>query len=336
MDRKVATIQDVARAAGVSTATVSRTLSKPSVVSAGTRKSVLKAVADTGYRINATASNLRRQRTGSVIALVPNLANPFFSQILAGLSSVLTEAGFGLLVADTQSGTDPDERLTHYLISGMADGLILFDGTLSHEVLDLAGRPPVLMACEWMQGTLPSITADNCAGAALAVDHLVGFGHRDIGHIAGPVGNVLSIARQEAFVESLTKHGLAAQEGWIFEGDFSMDSGAAAARRWIEMTDRPSALFCASDEMAVGFLGEVQRLGMKVPDDVSVVGFDNIEVVQHITPALTTIRQPRTKIGERAAELLLDMISASSLEGPSEVIEIEFISRASVAAPRKG
>lgn len=333
MDKKIATIQDVARAAGVSIATVSRTLSKPSVVSKATQTSVLQAVADTGYRINTTASNLRRQRTGSIIALVPNLANPFFSQILAGLSSVLTQVGFGLLIADTQSGTDPDERLAHYLASGMADGLILFDGTLSRKVLDQPRRLPVIMACEWMPGSLPSITADNRAGAELAVNHLVEYGHHDIGYIAGPVGNVLNIARQDAFVESLTKHSLSVQPDWIYEGDFSMDAGAAAARRWMAMTNRPTALFCASDEMAVGFIGEVQNLGAKVPDDVSVVGFDNIEVGQHITPALTTIRQPRKRIGERAAHLLLDMISASSTNGPSEVVDIEFISRASVARP---
>ena len=135
MDRKTATIQDVARIAGVSTATVSRTLSKPSVVAKSTREAVLDAVAETGYRVNATASNLRRQRTGTVIVLLPNLANPFFSQILAGLASVLTPAQLGMLIADTQSGPDPEERLRHYLTSGQADGLILLDGTLSPEAL---------------------------------------------------------------------------------------------------------------------------------------------------------------------------------------------------------
>ncbi|WP_146585575.1 LacI family DNA-binding transcriptional regulator [Puniceibacterium confluentis] len=334
MDRKTATIQDVARVAGVSTATVSRTLSKPSVVAESTREAVLSAVAETGYRINSTASNLRRQRTGSVIALIPNLANPFFSQILAGMSSVLAPAQLGLLVADTQTGTDPEARLADFLQSGQADGLVLFDGTMSPGALDLPGRPPVLMACEWMGGDLPSIRVDNARGAEMAVAHLADVGHRAIGHVTGPPGNVLTETRLSGFQRGLTRHGLQARADWVFGGDFSMDSGAAAARRWLALDDRPTALFCASDEMAIGFMGAVQHAGIRVPEDLSIVGFDNIDVVAHLTPALTTIRQPRTVIGVRAAELLVDMIDAGSLTGPSEVVEVEFIPRKSVAPPR--
>jgi len=331
MEKKIATIQDVAAEAGVSTATVSRTLSKPSVVAKATREAVLAAVERTGYRVNATASNLRRQRTGSVIALVPNLSNPFFSQILSGVSSVLREAGYGLLVADTQAGPDAEGRLSSYLQSGMADGIILLDGTLSAEPLNLPSRPPVILACEWMEGDLPSVRTDNARGARLAVQHLVEMGHRHIGHITGPQGNVLSETRLAGFHAALAEHGLSAREDWIFDGDFSLDSGAAAAQTWLQLADRPSALFCASDEMAIGFMGAVQHQGIAVPKDVSVVGFDNIEVVGHLSPPLTTIRQRRTQIGERAARMLLDMIDAGSLNGPSDVIEVELIERGSVA-----
>lgn len=333
MDRRTATIQDVARVAGVSTATVSRTLSKPNVVAAPTREAVLNAVAETGYRINATASNLRRQRTGSVIVLLPNLANPFFSQILAGLASVLTPAQYGMLIADTQSGPDPDERLLHYLTSGQADGLVLLDGALSPQVLATPGRPPVVMACEWMGRDLPSVRIENERGAALAVGHVARLGHRRVGHVTGPRGNVLAEARLEGFRDALSAVGLPLRDDWVLEGDFSMDSGAAAGRAWLAMADRPTALFFSSDEMAAGFMGAVQRAGVEVPRDVSLVGFDNIEIAQHLSPALTTIRQPRTRIGVRAAELLLDMIDTGQLTGPSDVIEVEFIARGSVAAP---
>lgn len=333
MDRKIATIQDVAQAAGVSTATVSRTLSKPSVVAKATREAVLNAVAATGYRVNATASNLRRQRTGTVIVLLPNLANPFFSQILAGLASVLTPAQFGMLIADTQSGPDPEERLRHYLTSGQADGLILLDGTLSPDALSVAGRPPVVLACEWMGRDLPSVRIENGKGAALAVGHLAQLGHRKIGHVTGPRGNVLTETRLDGFRSALSGLGLPCLDDWIIEGDFSMDSGAAAGRHWLGMADRPTGIFLSSDEMAIGFLGEVQRAGIRVPEDVSIVGFDNIEIAQHLSPGLTTIRQPRTQIGVRAAELLLTLIESGSLVGQSEVIEVEFIRRGSAARP---
>ncbi|ETX30579.1 LacI family DNA-binding transcriptional regulator [Roseivivax isoporae] len=333
MDRKVATIQDVARIAGVSTATVSRTLSKPSVVARSTREAVLDAIETTGYRINATASNLRRQRTGTVIVLLPDIANPFFSQILAGLASVLTPAQYGMLIADTQSGPDPDEQLAHYLTSGQADGVILLDGTLSPRALDIPGRPPVVMACEWMDTTTPSVRVENARGAALAVGHLARLGHRHIGHVTGPTGNVLSETRLEGFRDALSALGLPLRDEWVIEGDFSMDSGAAAARAWLALDSRPTGLFLSSDQMAVGFMGELQRRGLTVPSDVSVVGFDNIEIARHLSPGLTTVRQPRTRIGVRAAEMLLSLIDTGLLEGPTEMIEVEFMARESSAAP---
>lgn len=333
MDRKIATIQDVAKVAGVSTATVSRTLSKPDVVAKATREAVLNAVAETGYRVNATASNLRRQRTGSVIVLLPNLANPFFSQILAGLASVLTPNAYGMLIADTQSGPDPDSRLADYLASGQADGLILLDGTLSPEVLEVPGRPPIVLACEWMGQKVPSVTVDNAKGADLAVRHLYDLGHRNIGHVTGPQGNVLTESRLFGFRAGLSDLALECRDDWILEGDFSMDSGAAAARAWRALPDRPSAVFLSSDEMAVGFLGELQRAGVRVPQDVSIVGFDNIEIAAHLSPGLTTIRQPRTLIGERAAEVLLRLIESGQSEGYSEVIDVELVERGSSGAP---
>lgn len=333
MDRKPATIQDVAREAGVSTATVSRTLSKPSVVAKPTRQAVLRAVQATGYQVNPLARNLRQGRTGSVIALAPNLANPFFSQILAGMSEVLSARSYGLLIADTQMGPDPDERLRRYLAAGVADGLILFDGALSPAALDVPGRPPVVAACEWLKVDLPSIRVDNAHGAELAVAHLAGLGHRRIGHVTGPRKNVLARTRLGGWRDAMARRGLEAPDAWIFEGDFSMDSGAAAARRWLAAPDRPTALFFASDEMAVGFLGEVRRAGIRAPRDVSMVGFDNIEVAAHLDPPLTTIRQPRTLIGQRAAELLLDLIAGGDGGSVDGLVEVDLILRESTAPP---
>ena len=333
MNGRPVTIQDVAREAGVSTATVSRTLSKPSVVAKPTRQAVMRAVQKTGYQVNHLARNLRRQRTGSVIALAPNLANPFFSQILAGMSAVLSARNYGLLIADTQMGPDPDERLRRYLASGMADGLVLFDGGLSPAALDVPGRPPVVAACEWLATDLPSIRVDNAHGAELAVAHLAGLGHRRIGHVTGPRSNVLARTRKQGWREAMARRGLEARDAWVFEGDFSMDSGALAAERWAAASDRPTALFFASDEMAVGFLGALRRNGAQAPRDVSVVGFDNIEVCAHLSPALTTIRQPRTLIGERAAGLLLDLIGGGGGEGFAGLVEVELVVRDSTAPP---
>ena len=335
MRQGAVTIQDIARMVGVSTATVSRALSHPERVSESTRELVLEAVRVTGYRINNTARNLRRKRTGSILALVPNLANPFFSQILSGLASVLTPLGYGLLIADTHTDPDPASRLGCYLDGRLADGLVIFDGSLMNKELMDRPRPPVVLACEWDGSALPSVTVDNAAGAAMAVHHLIDAGHRAIGHISGPDGNVLTESRLSGAREALAQRGLELPDEWIFRGDFSLASGARAGAEWLRLASRPTAVFCASDELACGFIGALQHAGTEVPRDVSVVGFDDIEVVEHLTPALTSIRQPRRLIGERAAELLIKMIEADTLVGPSVIIPVELIPRQSVAAPRR-
>ncbi len=329
--RKPTTIQDVARIAGVSTATVSRTLSTPGIVAETTRSIVMDAVRATGFRRNSLAANLRRQRTGSVIALVPNLANPFFSQILAGIASVLAASGYGLLVADTRTGPDADSGLSHYLGSSTVDGLILLDGALSSFALELPHRRPIVAACEWFEGPIPSVRIENGRGAEMAVRHLAALGHRRIGHVTGPPGNVLTSARLEGFRSALSEVGLEQRPEWVFQGDFTLRSGEAAARSWLGLPDRPSGIFCASDEMALGFMGAVQHAGLSVPGDLSLVGFDNIEATPHLTPALTTIHQPRMLIGERAATLLLGMINRREIVGPSEIIPVELIVRSSTA-----
>ncbi len=328
--QKTATIQDVARIAGVSTATVSRALSIPEQVAESTRERVAAAVRQTGYQVNQAARNLRRRRTGSILALVPNLANPFFSQILSGLAEVVAAEGYGLLIADTQTDPVPAARLAGYLDNRVADGMVLFDGRLADA--DLARRPrvPVILACEWGDPELPSVRVDNAKGAAIAVRHLIDNGHRLIGHITGPRGNVLTESRLAGTRSALADRGLGLRDDWIFEGDFSMDSGAAAAQAWMALAERPTGVFCASDEMACGFIGALQHAGHSVPDAVSVIGFDDIEVCGHLTPALTTVHQPRRLIGERAAHLLTAMIGSESLICDSEEIGVDLIRRDSV------
>ncbi len=335
MNRHTPRIRDVARVAGVSTATVSRALSKPEVVSAATLEAVRAAVQATGYTINQSARNLRQRRTMGVVALVPNLANPFFSRIMAGVSAVLAPAGYNLLVVDTQ-GPGVERHIARTLDRSRADGLLVFDGTLpADDLLPDRLSPPVVMVCEWIEGlATPTIRVDNAAGARLAMAHLAGLGHRQIGHLLGPEGNVLAQARAQGARAALAERGLPVREDWFFPGDFSLESGRRGACEWIAQPDRPTAVFCASDEIACGFIGEVQRRGLRVPKDVSVVGFDNIELVAHITPALTTICQPRRAIGEAAAKVIIALMERDAAPGGHKVLPLELIERDSTSSPR--
>lgn len=307
-----ARLSDVAQRAGVSASTVSRVLSNPSVVAEATRNAVLRAVAETGYRMNHAARNLRKQRTGCVVALLPNLGNPFFAKILDGMGRELAAEGYDLLVADTLEDSGRHRRLDRFLDPSRADGIILLDGLVPFG--DLAGRadlPPVVTACEWIEdAALPRVMLDNRAGGRLAVAHLRDLGHDHIGLIGGPPGNVLHKARLRGAQEAA-----GAARITRFPGDFTMQSGQRSALAWQALPpgQRPTGIFAFSDEMACAFMSCLQRMGQQVPRDVSIVGFDDIELVSHLAPALTTIRQPKREIGRKAAQIVLDLIAGRQI-----------------------
>jgi len=317
-------VRDIARIANVSTATVSRALSRPDLVSERTREAVLKAVAETGYTINIAARNLRRQRTGSVLALVPNLANPFFSSIIGGINSVLRGRGLTLLVADTQGSTV--EVLTALANRSRADGLIVLDGGIPASVLSHGACPPVVQACEWVDGlAAPRVVADNRGGAAMAIRHLRERGHHRIAELAGPSLNMLTRERT-AGVRSEVE----VRPEWRLSGDFTIASGQQAGRDILAMRDRPDAIFCHNDEMACGLMGELQRGGMRVPDDIAVMGFDDIGLSEHVTPGLTTIRQQRSDLGTAAARMLLDLMDGH-MRTDETVMPVQVVPRGSTA-----
>lgn len=330
MDKRVVKIRDVAQLAGVSTATVSRALARPDLVSDTTRAAVEAAIAATGYTINHAARNLRQRRTAGVVALVPNLSNPFFAQILSGIADVLAPAGYNLLVADTRGPNGA--RVLDYADPSRADGLIVLDAAVPR---DAFGRGiPAVLACEWIDGiAAPRVQIDNELGASLAIEHLADLGHRLIAHVTGPRGNVLTESRLAGIERTRAARGL--PEITLIGGDFSIGSGRAAASVWADMplTERPTAVFCSSDEMAAGFIGAVQHRGIAVPRDVSVIGFDDIELVAHMTPALTTIRQPRVEIGQQAARRLLGQLDGTAEEG-DVVLPVELILRESTGIAR--
>ncbi len=326
------TISDIARLAGVSTATVSRALAHPDRVQIATRERVMAAVQQTGYTVNSVARNLRTQRTNAILVLTPNLANPFFSLILSAITKVAATNGFGVLIADTAPQGDRDAEVMRLSGDGRADGIILLDSAQDPLSITRTGLPMVL-ACEWIEGsTLPKVAIDNIAGAKLAVEHLASLGHTKIAHVTGPAGNVLSKTRAQGWAEALRTLGLT--PGHCYTGDFTMKSGVEAAKTWIDtpQAQRPTAVFCASDECALGFIGEIHRASLRVPTDVSVVGFDDIEIAGHFIPALTTIHQPRQRLGARAAEMVIRMIRGQSPDpGDATPLPVNLVKRDSTA-----
>ncbi|MGP6089945.1 LacI family DNA-binding transcriptional regulator [Antarctobacter jejuensis] len=342
MIRKAAKIQDVARAAGVSTATVSRALSNPDLLTEATRKAVHEAIRTTGYRANRSARNLRKQSAGAVLVLVPNLGNPFFSQILAGISAGFAKSDYSVLIAETASGPQRDRQLADYFGGGRVDGMISLDGSLESTTLEVIANAGVadrvVFACEWVAGaSFPSVRSDNEKGAHLAVQHLYDLGHRDIAHVTGPKGNVLTRARRLGMLAERARLGLTVRDEWIIRGDFSLESGLAAAKEIVAMKQRPTAVFCASDMVAFGLISGLTEAGVSVPGDISVVGFDDIEMSAFYVPTLTTIRQDRRSLGLKSAQLLLDQLDNPATPVPAasaEMTDVELVTRNS-SAPRK-
>lgn len=342
MSHRSATIQDVARVARVSTATVSRALSNPDLVADGTREAVFEAVQQTGYRVNQAARNLRMRRAAAVLILVPNLGKPFYSKILAGVSEGFASTDYAVLIADTESRPLQDGELAGYFIDGRIDGVISLDGGVSPQALEQCQRQGLgerlVFLCEWVEGAdFPVVCVDNAEGARLAIRHLHALGHRAIAHVTGPEGNVLTVARREGMVSERARLDLPVQEDWIIRGDFSVESGHAAARKILAMSDRPTAVFCAADTVAFGLISGLQAGGLSVPADISVVGFDDIDMSQYYIPALTTIRQDRHRLGIRAAEHLLERLRnpvASQGSTVTDVIGVQLVVRDSTAPPR--
>ncbi len=315
----------------MSVATVSRVMSNPAIVAEATRRAVEDAIAETGYTLNVTARNLRQQQVGAVLALVPKLANPFFSVILSGIADVLRGKGLNLLVLDTTAtGGTAQQAIGTYLTRSHSDGVIVLDGGLDPALFRHANCPPVVQACEWIEDLpAPRVLANNAEGGRLAIAHLAGLGHQNILHLTGPLKNSLTTSRRAGVLIGLADAGLSAgAEDRVIPGDFSLQSGHAAAEQILSMATRPSAVFCDNDEMAIGLLNGLVRGGLNVPQDMSIVGFDNIEMSAYALPPLTTIRQYRAMLGRQAANSLLALIDGQSCPD-EQMLPVELLIRES-------
>lgn len=334
MTSKTATIEDVAKLAGVSIATVSRALHKPTMVSDTTRQKVHAAVEETGYTQNAMARNLRLKQTRMIVVLVPDIGNPFFSETLSGIESVAAEHGYNILIGNTNNDPERERTFASYVRGNQADGLLLLNGRMpfnppasgSH-ARDL---PPMVAVCERIPGTdLPTVRIDNADGAYKATRHLIDLGHKRIAHIKGPEESILTADRLQGFRAAHSEAGLSVDESLLIEGDFSIDSGRNAVRRLIEKGRPPTGIICANDEMAMGAIQALKSEGYKVPIDISVVGFDDIQFAAITDPALTTVHQPRRQLGEAAMQTMIKRLETSEVPSEPIVLEANLVVRAS-------
>lgn len=332
----MATIYDIAKHVGVSAGTVSRALSRPEKVLPATRKRIEQAAAALGYVPNTVARTLKTQRSSKILVTVPDIANPFFAQILQGAEEAAQAADYAVLLGDTQHQPDREERYAQMLPRNEADGLIVLGHrlppTAQEIVRQLGANAPVVNGSEFDPALgIPSVHIDNAAAARTAMDHLYGLGHERIAVIGGPPDNPLHQQRLEGARIAARARGRLRQLT-IVPGDFSVESGYAAAKRLLGQAAAPTAAFCFSDQMALGMLAACRDLGIRVPEDFSIVGFDDLASSRYLNPPLTTISQPMREIGARAVKLLLAIIEGVDVPH-QQTLEFSLMLRGSTAGP---
>ena len=332
----MATIYDIAKHVGVSAGTVSRALSRPEKVLPATRKRIEQAAAALGYVPNTVARTLKTQRSSKILVTVPDIANPFFAQILQGAEEAAQAADYAVLLGDTQHQPDREERYAQMLPRNEADGLIVLGHrlppTAQEIVRQLGANAPVVNGSEFDPALgIPSVHIDNAAAARTAMEHLYGLGHERIAVIGGPPDNPLHQQRLEGARIAARARGRLRQLT-IVPGDFSVESGYAAAKRLLGQAAAPTAAFCFSDQMALGMLAACRDLGIRVPEDFSIVGFDDLASSRYLNPPLTTISQPMREIGMRAVKLLLAIIEGVDVPH-QQTLDFILMLRGSTAAP---
>jgi LacI family repressor for deo operon, udp, cdd, tsx, nupC, and nupG len=313
-------------------------LSRPDVVSPETRRRVLQAVKVLAYAPNSAAKHLRTLRSGKLLVTVPDISNPFFSLVLQGIEEAAQAEGYAVLLGDMQHAAVREEHYALMLQRREADGLIFFGHKLPKSVIELvrAAAPkcaPIVYGCDFNPGLgTSSVHVDNVAAGADVVDHLYELGHRRIGIVTGPAESPASHDRLRG-ATGPERSGRPGIEFVVVHGDFSIESGDAAVEELLGLRRPPTAIFCFNDEMAMGAFEAAWRRRVRVPDDLSVVGFDDIRFARHMNPPLTTVAQPMREIGKGAVQLLLDILSGRTVTSASLTLPHTLVVRGSTAPP---
>jgi LacI family transcriptional regulator len=333
-----ATIRDIAGAAGVSIATVSRVLNDRPDVAPETRESVLRVVREQGFSTNRNARALSAGRTGLIGVTLPLVHVEYFSRILWGASEALYEHDMRIVLCPTMHEHDREVTLLDRLLQGTTDGALLLltkESKDALKALERQGYPFVVLDPRHPvdEGT-PVVSAAHWAGAKAATEHLLALGHRRIGAITGPHGWVASVDRLDGYQAALAAAGVLPAPNLIAKGNFTSESGYSGAATLLGLAEPPTAIFAFNDEMAVGAMRFAQERGLRLPQDLSIVGFDDVEKANIVTPALTTVRQPLAEMGRMAVSLLTRLLERQRIEALRVELGTKLVVRDSTAPPR--
>jgi len=333
--KRPTTIYSVAQLAGVSIATVSRVLQGTGVTSPKTRDKVLKAVEDLEYVPLQSARSLAVKRHEAHGLVVPDLSGPYYSEMLMGYESAAAAFGKSVIILVTRPREDPTRAVRD--LSSRVDGLVLANSTLTDDAARALGRrtPVVLLARPSVAGC-DSVSAENVQSATALTEHLLAHGRRRLAFVGDPDGSPDVHERYEGFTAALAASDASAI-GPAIRVDFHERSGAEVAARVVSLggNNAPDALFCANDELALSTMKALQHHGVKVPDDVAIVGWDDVMTARYVTPALTTVRQPLYELGRVAANRLHERITGAPSAPEPRILPTELVLRSSCGCPER-
>ena len=337
---KRVTISDVAQKAGVSKSTVSHVINQTRFVENDTRKRVLLAINELNYRPSGIARSLVSQRTRTAGLLISDVGNPFYHEVIMGVEEVALANGYSVFLCNTSYDLERGMRLVHSLIDRSVDGVMFMSSRMSLEMVQEVVKNQIqAVVLDWentqVEDLAASITIDFKTGIQQAVAHLVGLGHENIAYVSGPLNFWTARARRDAFLEALEECGVNPESSLLIEGNLRIEGGHKAFSQLIHATPRPSAVVTANDLTALGVLWAARNEGLIIPQDISVIGLDDIDLASKVTPPLTTIALPRFEIGRRAMQLLLDMIDYPATVVRQQEVGTWLVVRESTAQPAK-
>lgn len=308
----MSTIREVAKIAGVSVTTVSHVINQTRFVAEETEKRVLAAMQELNYRPNTLARSLRRGETHTLGLIVPDSANPFFAEVARLMEEEAFRASYSIILCNSDNDLEKERRYTEVLINKQVDGIIFMacgDDIQSLQELVERKMPAIIVDRLLNQIEVDSVVCDNFQGGYLATKHLLSKGHHKIAIIRGPSNITPSGKRFDGYLQALQEYGISANPSYIKSGDFHPSSGYQATRELLSLPERPDSIFACNDLMAIGVLRAAFEANLRIPEDLSIIGYDNIELATFTQPSITTIAQPIHNLAERAIQLLLHRIN---------------------------
>ncbi|OOH91781.1 transcriptional repressor PurR [Pasteurellaceae bacterium 15-036681] len=332
----MATIKDVAKLAGVSTTTVSHVINKTRFVAEDTTKAVWDAVAELNYSPSAVARSLKVNTTKSIGMIITTSAAPYFAEIVLAVEEYCYREGYSLFLCNTQN--DPEKVQNHLdmLVTKRVDGILVMCSEYTQNSLALfngTNIPMVVMDWGPNDGKSDRILDHSFDGGYLATKYLIDNGHRDIAVIAGYLHKTTAKARYDGFVKAMTEAGLLIRQEWVFENDFQPEGGYESTNNLFKLEGKlPTAIVCGCDTMALGTISAITEKGLNVPQDISVIGYDNIHESRFYAPPLTTVHQSKTRLGQMALDVLFERINSETKAKEPTILEFhpELVVRSSV------